>query len=387
MPVLFGKNFPNERGKPANRFDICLVSPGLFGGGSERVCLRLANHWAQEGKQVELLLIRDGGAYRESLDPRVVVRSADKKRIRHALPWLVSQLWRQPHIPVLVFGSDLGLAIGLLKRARLVYAPIIYREWSLPEANLPVSSWWIYREAIYYLDGVVAQTNFAAASMRRMGVWRIPMQRIANPLDLPVGLVRDRALQDGGDRVPVNVLAVGRLSAEKRFDRLLRALACWHGNGMNFNLIIAGEGKLRTELEFLTQSLGIDGQVSFSGWLAEMEPLYGAADLFVLSSGHEGMPNALLEAIMSGCRVLSSGGGGVRELLNEIGLADCYLEESDFGPGFGARAKAVMAIPVSRWCHAQHKLAALTGIQAVGASYYRFCWQVADLERNGAELV
>jgi hypothetical protein len=361
-------------------FDIRLISPGLSGGGSERVCLRLANQWAQEGKRVELMLVRDGGAYRAALDFRVTVNVVGKNRIRHALPWLVRQLWRQTEVPVLIFGSDLGLALGLLKRARLVRAPVIYREWSLPEFNVRPSSWWNYRAAIAYLDGAVAQTDFAAASLRRLGVTGIPILCSANPVDFTV--VSDNSVMVERNPERLNILTVGRLSREKRFDRLIRALASCQQQGPSLNLKIVGEGNLRAELESLAISLGVAPNISFPGWFNDISAFYRSTDLFVLPSAFEGMPNALLEALLSGCRVLSSGGGGVRELLGKIGLADCYLDDEDFGAGFRQKMAHVLAIPDERWLKARQALRALTDPQVVAKRYFDFCWQVAAQSRQ-----
>lgn len=368
--------------KFAEQFDIRLISPSLTGGGSERVCLRLANQWAREGKKVELLLIRDEGTYRRLLDPRVATLIARKSRIRWALPWLARQLWRRPSVPTLAFGSDIGVALGLLKRARLVHAPIIYREWNLPEANISASSRWIYRVAIAHLDGAAAQTDFAADSLRRLGVNRIPIRCIANPVDLPVEWLKGKREMADADRRQINIVAVGRLTAQKRFDRLLLALADWHQRVPDFALKIAGVGELRAELELLAHSLKIADKVTFLGWMDDVSLLYREADLFVLSSAYEGMPNALLEAILSGCRVLSSGGGGVRELLGELDLRECYLEDEDFGPNFGRKAETVLAMPASRWNEARQTLAAMTDMQQVAERYFDFCRRVASQEQR-----
>lgn len=361
-----------------NRRAIRIVSPGLSGGGSERVCVRLANHWAAQGIAVELLLIRDGGEFRSSLTPGVRVRLANQRRIRLALPWLIKECWRSRQTPLLAFGCDVGVALGLLKRSGLVRSPVIYREWNLPEVNVRASRLWIYPQAIAHLDAAIAQTRYAAESLRRLGLNNRPILQCANPVE-PIALGERRTVAAGEE---LRILSVGRLSAQKRFDRLIRALSAWRATGGRFRLCIAGDGEARSDLKRLTAALGLDGKVSFLGWVGNIAAAYHSSDLFVLPSAYEGMPNALLEAILAGCRVLSSGGEGVRELMNALGLEACYLEDADFGLNFGAKIDQALALEDDRWIFAERTLREITNIQHVAARYFAFCSEVGHAGRS-----
>jgi len=91
--------------------------------------------------------------------------------------------------------------------------------------------------------------------------------------------------------------AVGRLSDEKNFAGLIRAVDGLLREGLELNLLIIGEGPLRPELEGLMAALGRSDCIRLLGYRADMLDLYEAMDVFVLSSLREGLPNVLLEAM------------------------------------------------------------------------------------------
>lgn len=353
--------------------EVRLLTPSFEGGGSERVCLLLANQWAAEGKHVEVLVIRGAGAFRGLVDPRVRVVCAGCGRIREAVTWLVLQLSAYPQCPVLAFGSDIGALVGILKRLGLVRSPIIYREWSVPLENVPARRLWIYPQAIAYADGVVAQTLFVKRMLGVLLRRRVPLVRIFNPFAFRAGNRLSPTSADG-----LRLLAVGRLASEKRLDRLLNTLSQTSLRSKVSKLTIAGDGLLREKLEALVTERNLSGVVEFKGFVANVSDLYASADVFVLSSDYEGMPNALIEAVAAGCRVVAAGGAAVYELLSAIGLPDCYLEGQSWAQDFEHRLVHVTSIPEDRWMAARAQLAARTNIVGVASEYYGFARQISN---------
>lgn len=96
-----------------------------------------------------------------------------------------------------------------------------------------------------------------------------------------------------------SILSVGRLEDEKNFPLLFQAFAMLP-NRQDKILHICGEGSQEKYLKELSYDLGIAEQVIVHGRVGNMEQMYQTADLFILSSSREGMPNALLEAMASG---------------------------------------------------------------------------------------
>lgn len=97
--------------------------------------------------------------------------------------------------------------------------------------------------------------------------------------------------------VPV-IGAVGHLRAEKNLPLMLRAFARLEAG--QAQLLLVGDGPCRSELESLAGDLGCAGRTCWAGSVQDTAPLYGAMDLFAMSSSTEQMPVALLEAMGSG---------------------------------------------------------------------------------------
>jgi glycosyltransferase involved in cell wall biosynthesis len=111
--------------------------------------------------------------------------------------------------------------------------------------------------------------------------------------------------------------AVGRLSAEKGFDVLIRAVHRLVRAGHDLQLVIAGEGDARRHLEALAAGPGLGDRVRLLGYRADTRGLYEALDLFVLSSLREGLPNVVLEAMAMEVPVLATRIAGVPRLIRD----------------------------------------------------------------------
>lgn len=109
------------------------------------------------------------------------------------------------------------------------------------------------------------------------------------------------------------LLFVGRLCEQKGLSYLFKALA--NLEDKNWRLDIYGYGPLEDDLKQLVRSLSLEPKVLFHGVSNNMPWVYRNADLFVLPSLYEGMPNVVLEAMASGLPVIASDIGGNRELM------------------------------------------------------------------------
>jgi teichuronic acid biosynthesis glycosyltransferase TuaC len=112
------------------------------------------------------------------------------------------------------------------------------------------------------------------------------------------------------------LLWVGRMAPVKGLDVLLRACARLRDGGTVFNLYLVGDGPLRGELETAAARLGLAGAVSFLGARpqAELPDWYRAADVTVLPSRSEGLPNVLRESLACGTPFVASNVGGIPEI-------------------------------------------------------------------------
>jgi glycosyltransferase involved in cell wall biosynthesis len=108
----------------------------------------------------------------------------------------------------------------------------------------------------------------------------------------------------------------GRLVPTKRVDLMLRAFAQVRHDGSPVRLVIAGDGRLRGELEALADELGVKDAVHFLGFRKDVEVILAAADLAFLTSDSEGTPLFLIEAAAAGLpAVATEASGGVQEVV------------------------------------------------------------------------
>ena len=111
--------------------------------------------------------------------------------------------------------------------------------------------------------------------------------------------------------------AVGRLSAEKGFDVLIRSIRAQVSRGLDVRLVIVGEGAERPALEQLARELDLTDRVRLAGWQADVRGYFEAMDVFALSSLREGLPNVLLEAMALEVPVVSTRVNGVPRLVQD----------------------------------------------------------------------
>jgi glycosyltransferase involved in cell wall biosynthesis len=118
------------------------------------------------------------------------------------------------------------------------------------------------------------------------------------------------------------VTTVGRLTAIKQHELFLEVAAIVAARDPEATFLVVGDGELRHALEEQSRARGIDHCVRFLGWRRDLATVYGASDLFLLTSRNEGTPVALIESLAAGVPGVSTDVGGVRDVLQSgaIGL-------------------------------------------------------------------
>jgi glycosyltransferase involved in cell wall biosynthesis len=131
--------------------------------------------------------------------------------------------------------------------------------------------------------------------------------------------------------------AVGRLSAEKGFDVLIRAVDRLRG-GLDVELWIVGEGAERPRLQALIAELGAGERVRLLGYRPDARELYQCMDAFAVSSYREGLPNVLLEAMALEVPVVATRVAGIPRLIRD-GDNGLLVEPGDAAGLSGALAR------------------------------------------------
>ncbi len=299
---------------------LTLVISSLSSGGAERVMSTIANYWAAKGHQITLITVESERLDFYPLHPEVA-RTALGLEAASAGLWeaLRNNLARLRLLRRKILDSKPDTVLSFIDKTNVLTllaclgtrVPVVVSERTDPRYHGIGRIWSLLRRLLYpAAKAVVVQSE----GVRGWAEHFVPPERVAvipNPIQPPPGGTR-AGLPPSTRRV----MAMGRLSDEKRFDLLIRAFGRCQSRHPEWSLIIFGEGDERGRLEALVAEMGLLGWVTLPGRTKEPVTALRQADLFVMSSRYEGFPNALLEAMACGLPVISTDcPSGPREII------------------------------------------------------------------------
>ena len=179
------------------------------------------------------------------------------------------------------------------------------------------------RDELRRADAVTAVTAAIVETLvRDYAVERARVRVVPNGADLPDEAAEAPLARRWRERylsTPLKPLwvVVGRLEEQKGHDVLFEALAMLVKQGLDFTLVVAGEGSRRSWLEQQSLSLRLAPRVQFAGQLEDVGGLLAAADGVLLPSRWEGLPLVLLEAMARARPIVATAVGGVSDVVED----------------------------------------------------------------------
>ena len=289
---------------------LTMLISSLSCGGAERVMSQMANYWAEKKWSITILTLADGGELPFfELHPKVIHRSLPFEpfscsSIQDTVNSLKQLLALRrtigestPH--VLISFMDKVNILALWATSRMDF-PVVISEHTLPGYHQIGRMWDTLRRLTYPRATCLTVLTsddlmYFSPALQRKG-YIIPNAVVPPP---------DYHHEEEFDRATKTIIAVGRLVHEKGHDLLMRAFAAIASRYPEWSVIIWGEGKLRTELEFLRDHLGLQGRIFLPGCTKRIHEEMKRADLFVMPSRYESFGNALCEAMACGLPVIS----------------------------------------------------------------------------------
>ena len=306
--------------------NVLQLIPTLDRSGAEKQMVMLAKGLPRDRFQVEVATLTRLGAFeaelsangipvvtigkRVKLDPLALIRLTQFLNVRK---FDVVQTW--------IYAANTYGRVA----ARLARVPVVV------VAEMAVDLWkgkserFIDRRLATWCDRLVGNSHAVVDFYRELGV---PAERLAmiysgsDNTEPPAIDSRGVRAEFGFEAEAPLILFAGRLAEQKRVGDLLNAVDLLQHVEPNLRTLIVGEGPLRDRLEETASTYDLNNRVRFLGHRNDVPRLMAAADVVVLPSAYEGLPNVVLEAMRYRKPVVATAAPGTTEVVvdNETGL-------------------------------------------------------------------
>lgn len=311
------------------KIHVAMLIGALTKGGAERVLVNLSDYLARNGYPVTMVT----QYHKENeypLNPKVkrvisdiTVEETGKSRILNFIRRFLKlrKIWKaeKPDVVLSFIGKNNIMAILTSFGLPIKVAVSVRSEPSREYYNGVLR--FLAKHLFGAADGVILQTrqcfSFFPKRVRKKAVI------MKNPVN--TAFFRERY---EGEREKT-IVTVGRVDENKNQRMLIQAFSGIAQEFPDYKLIIYGDGDQREELIRLVEDMGLQERILLPGSVDDVPALIYKTSVFVLSSNKEGMPNALIEAMIMGLTVISTDcpcGGpadliehGVNGLLTPVG--------------------------------------------------------------------
>lgn len=309
----------------------------LGGGGAERVLIYILRQLDRSLFEVELFLVIKGGVHFQSIPSDIPYTSIfkDSDTIGFDPLRLLYRLYRRSMLELFkLFPFVLSFMSGIDKKYDIGISfceghntPLLrlksdhfQKKISWIHIDLRTHTCVLSKEQLRRAIQVADKLFFVSEDARRGFFFLYPefdtksrTEVIYNPID--ISAIRKAASSHLLQKHEgITLIAIGRLTRQKRFDKLLNVHRRLLDKGLLHRVCILGEGELRGALETQIRQLGIEETCSLPGFL-DPYPYLDNADVFVSTSDYEGLPVVVCEAMALAKPILCTDITGPRELL------------------------------------------------------------------------
>ncbi len=204
------------------------------------------------------------------------------------------------------------LAGGKAKRVHTFHGHLLHGYFSGWKVQLVIA---IEKFLAARTDVLIAVGNKVKDDLLAAGIGKAEQYQVFFPgLPTPAPIAQSEARKNIGlDDGAIYCTFVGRLTQIKRPDRLLDVAAACVARGLDLHFLIAGEGELfeTSKARAIEEKL----PVTFLGWRSDIDQLFAASDIAILTSDNEGIPLTLIQAAFAGIPIVSTAVGSISDII------------------------------------------------------------------------
>ena len=287
---------------------ITILISSLSGGGAEGVSVNIANSFAEDGWQVDLVVLHlKNATYLDRVLDKVNLVVLNVNNARYSTFPLMKYIRNKKPDIIFVFNYELAALLVIIRTITRFKTKIIARNMNTfskvsiisKEKNL-----WIRVVVRFLIDKFYSKADHIvnqSHAMREDLISVHPQLKdnssvIYNPV---AKHIEDYANSNDLNNIKKRdyLLCVGRLEKQKAFHYAIEGFAGIASKFPNLRLKIVGKGRLEKELRQNAIDFGVEDRVDFEGFQKHMIPYYLYAKATLLTSIYEGYPNVLVESI------------------------------------------------------------------------------------------
>lgn len=298
-----------------NNIHITFILPSLEFGGAEKMVINLANYFCKKNIKVDLILMQKNGIFLKTISNDIKIINLKSKRALYSIFPLIKYLKNNKpnflistlnHINII---SLISILFSQVKTKIIIRSVNTFSEnlKSLPKTKRIIQKFLasiLYR----FADDIISNSEKSADNLAKtLKLNRKKIKTIYNPTITSeiYKKMEERISHPWLNDKYITIIGVGRLQKVKNFINLIKAIKIIN-NKIDVKLIILGEGPERKNLENLVKQLNLEKSVDLLGFTENPYTFMYRANIFVLSSNSEGLPNVLIEAMACGTPVVST---------------------------------------------------------------------------------
>lgn len=319
-----------------NKKTLLLVMHQMNIGGAQRVMLNLANNISKNKYEVHLCLFNARGELLDFIDGGIIIHDLKSSRVIKGLLKYFSVIRAINPDIILSSISHINLVNSIFSgyiRMISENVRIVCREVNIPSVrsankeNQRLQEF-LWRRSINSLDSIIAQSSYMRDDIVSFyGAHDKKVEIVRNLLDID-NILEKSSEGLGNYRVlgKVNLLACGRINAQKGFDRLIQIMLNLDDV---YHLHLVGDGPERIKIEGMIEKNSLQDRVTLHGYQSNPYPYFAESDVVLVTSIYEGFPNVILEANALGKYVITFSCPGIDDEIILQGQNGSLIESGD----------------------------------------------------------